>query len=90
MKALIIIDMQNDYYDEKLLDIIPKINMIRSDYDIVIFSINWHPNNKKYCIENTYGAQIIDGLIINKNDVIIKKGHMNHIILTQYFMMQEK
>lgn len=83
MQALIIIDMQNDFYNDELLELIPKINKLREKYEHVIFIIDWHPINhksfdkkNKHCINDTYGAQIINGLIVYDTDIIIKKGQI--------------
>lgn len=90
-KALIIMDMQYDCCEggplahEDSIRIIPKINSIRDDYDLVIFGIKSHPNNHnsfkqfgglepKNCIVNSNGHKIHDNLIINKNDIIIPRG----------------
>lgn len=87
-KALIIVDMQYDVCEggplahEDSLKIIPKINSIRDEYELVIFSIKSHPknhssfkqyggDNPKNCVLNTYGSKIHDDLIINSKDILI-------------------
>jgi len=50
MKALIIVDVQNDFISGSLAvneteGIIKKINNIRDKYDFVYFSRDWHPKN---------------------------------------------
>ena len=89
-KALIIVDMQYDLCEggplahTDSLKIIPKINSIRDEYDLIIFSIKSHPKNhssfKQYggenpknCILNTYGCKIHDDLIRTSKDIIISR-----------------
>ena len=74
MAALVIINMQNDHYSTDTLLMIPKINNLRNKYKHVIFVVDWHPKSKHKCIADTPGAQIIDGLIVKDDDIIIKKG----------------
>lgn len=74
MATLVIISMQNDYYSTDTLLMIPKINNLRNKYKHVIFAVDWHPKSKHKCIADTSGAQIIDGLIVKDDDIIIKKG----------------
>jgi len=67
------------------LEIIPLINRIRKKFDTVIFSQDWHPKihtsfkeygggYPKHCIQNTYGADLNNGLSFSDKDIIIKKG----------------
>ena len=89
-KALIIMDMQYDICEggplahENSLKIIPKINTIRDEYDLIIFTVKLHPKNHssfkqfggddpKNCIINTHGCKIHDDLIINNKDIIISR-----------------
>lgn len=91
MKALIIIDMQNDFMEggpkasSGSLEIVPIINRIRDDYDIVFFARDNHPHNHcsfvgyggdetAHCIQGTPGADINPSIIMKEDDVIINKG----------------
>lgn len=90
-KCLIVIDMQNDYCEggpmafNKSLELIPKINRIRDNFEIIIFATDVHPDNhisfKKYggkfpehCVVNSYGCQIHQDLIVKPSDYIIARG----------------
>lgn len=89
--ALIVIDIQNDYCNggpmayNNSLEIIPKINRIRDNYDMVIHIRDYHPENHcsfkyyggkypKHCIQNTFGSQFNIDLIIKESDIIINRG----------------
>ncbi|GAA4134464.1 bifunctional nicotinamidase/pyrazinamidase [Sphingobacterium kyonggiense] len=51
MKALIIVDVQNDFLPEGSLavskgdEIIPIINQLQKDYDLIVATQDWHPAN---------------------------------------------
>jgi len=51
MKALIVVDVQNDFCPEGNLqisnadEIIPKINELLPKFDLIIFTKDWHPEN---------------------------------------------
>jgi nicotinamidase/pyrazinamidase len=53
MKALIIVDIQNDFLKGGSLEVkdgnqvIPIINEIQKDYDLVVATQDWHPENHK-------------------------------------------
>ncbi|MGN0021010.1 MAG: bifunctional nicotinamidase/pyrazinamidase [Sphingobacterium hotanense] len=53
MKALIIVDVQYDFLPEGALavakgdEIIPVINSIQKDYDLIVATQDWHPDNHK-------------------------------------------
>jgi len=88
-KALLILNLQNDYCDggpmaiPGTLKIIPEINRIRKYFDIIIFIKDWYPDdhisfldhNKylKHCIQNTKGAELNSGFIIKDSDYIVNK-----------------
>ena len=70
-KALIIVDVQNDFLPEGSLavpesdKIIPIINklMKKKKYDLIVFTFDWHPKNHcsfsiwpEHCIEGTFGS----------------------------------
>ena len=103
MKALIVVDVQNDLCEGGLLaikgslEIIPKINMIKSNFDVVIFSQDQHNENNrsfkqnegkflKHCVKDTYGSKLHSNLIINKNkDYIIHKGNYQNFSTNSAF-----
>ena len=90
-KALIITDMQYDMCDGGImaninsLKIIPKINSIHDDFDLIIFINKLYPDNHasfkqfggkqpKHCVENTFGAMLHNDIIIKKQtDIIINR-----------------
>lgn len=89
-KALIIIDMQHDICDggpmanNNSLNIIPKINSFRDDYNLIIFVRKSHSINHasfkrnggkypKHCIVGTYGHELNQDLIIKNSDTIISR-----------------
>jgi nicotinamidase/pyrazinamidase len=93
-KALIIIDLQYDFCDggpmanANSLIIIPKINSIRDDYNLVIFIKKTHSHDNSsfkgfggsiplHCIVNTYGSQLHSDLIVNSFDVTINYCNSN-------------
>jgi len=90
-KALIIIDMQYDLCEggplahENSLNILPIINSIRDNYDVVVIAKKGHPKNHasfkqfggqypKNCIEGTDGCLIHDDLIVYDKDILITRG----------------
>lgn len=88
MKALIVIDVQKDFFSEGSLpiegaaDIIPFINSIINDYEIVLASQDWHPEDHysfqakwpAHCIQDTEGAELSDELDASKIKKIFRKG----------------
>ena len=93
MKALVVIDMQKDFMPGGKLSIpdgdkiIPKINKLMGQYDLVLFSKDWHPKDldfekwPEHCIQNTEGAEFAEGLDlskIKKDFYIFKKGLDSH------------
>jgi nicotinamidase/pyrazinamidase len=90
MKALIIVDVQYDFMPGGALavkegDLIAApILKIRDDFDLIVFTQDWHPADHcsfkenggiwpVHCVQNTKGAQI-DNRLIRANDIIVKKG----------------
>jgi nicotinamidase/pyrazinamidase len=89
MKALIIIDMQQDLCEGgplanfHSLENISMINKIRDDYELVIHCTKVYPknhisfkNSPKNCVVNTPGAKIHADLIIKPTDIIILRGSL--------------
>jgi nicotinamidase/pyrazinamidase len=106
-KALIVVDYQNDFVEGGSLEvkggkaILPNINNLIEQFDLVIYTKDWHPKDHKsfasnhknkqpfeekkvngikqilwpdHCIQNTQGADFVEGLNIHKNMYIFKKG----------------
>lgn len=92
MKTLIVVDMQNDFMPDGALpvkggyDIIPFINKQLDKYDLVLFSMDWHPRDMKvfedgtwpeHCIAGEPGSMITDKIDMGKiknGFYIFKKG----------------
>ncbi|TWP28142.1 bifunctional nicotinamidase/pyrazinamidase [Apibacter muscae] len=70
MKALIIVDMQNDFLPDGSLAvengnaIIPKINSIQAKYDLVVATQDWHPKNHKSFATQHPENKIFDQIIL--------------------------
>ena len=86
-RALIVLKPQNDYFDggplatQDAFSIIPIINRMHTQFDVVVFVKDWHPTDHrsfdkqpKHCIAESYGAQFNDGLEIKETDFVIRKG----------------
>jgi nicotinamidase/pyrazinamidase len=69
MKALLIVDVQNDFCPGGALavqdgdKVVPVINKIMDRFNVIVASKDWHPANTKHfekwpvhCVQNTYGA----------------------------------
>jgi nicotinamidase/pyrazinamidase len=90
MKALFIVDLQNDFCPWGALPtpkgdaIIPVLNKIMDKFDLVLASKDWHPEDSihfqkwpKHCVQNTKGADFPDGLNTEKINKIFLKGTGN-------------
>ena len=71
MRALIIIDVQNDFLPGGSLEvpgshvIIPVINSIQHEFPVVIATQDWHPENHKSFASNHPGRNPMDKIILN-------------------------
>jgi nicotinamidase/pyrazinamidase len=92
MKALIVVDAQYDFMPGGALPvpegdlIIKKIIAMKSSFDKVIFTQDWHPENHcsfkefggpwpTHCVQNTHGAALAEGLYDpTAGDIFITKG----------------
>jgi nicotinamidase/pyrazinamidase len=87
MKALVIVDLQNDFLPGGALpalngnEIIPEINRIMDQFDLVVASRDWHPENSSHfdrwpphCVRNTKGAAFPDELNLEKINKEFLKG----------------
>lgn len=92
MKALLIVDVQNDFLPGGALaapqgdKIIPVINKLidSNNFDFIVASKDWHPRktihfNKwpVHCVQNTNGAELSPDLKTDKIDLIALKGTSN-------------
>ncbi|QLE01209.1 nicotinamidase [Galbibacter sp. BG1] len=87
MKALLIIDVQNDFCSGGVLatkggeEVVPIINKIASRFELVVASKDWHPEETKHfkkwpkhCVQGTYGAEFHKDLDTSQIDEIALKG----------------
>ena len=90
MKALLIVDVQNDFCPGGALgapgndEVVPVINKIQDKFDVVVASKDWHPENSVHfenwpvhCVANTKGAEFHPDLKTGKIENIFLKGTGN-------------
>ncbi|MFT4204488.1 MAG: bifunctional nicotinamidase/pyrazinamidase [Chitinophagaceae bacterium] len=71
MKALLIIDIQNDFLPGGALavnegdTIIPTINALQSQYELVIATQDWHPANHKSFATQHPGKEVFETIELN-------------------------
>lgn len=71
MKALLLIDIQNDFLPEGKLavsagdEIIPIVNGIQQYFDVVIATQDWHPAKHKSFASNHEGKLAFDKIVLN-------------------------
>lgn len=81
MKALILVDIQNDFLPGGALAvpdgdaIIPIINPIQSKFDLVVASQDWHPQTHKSFASNHDKAQVLDVIDLNGNSQVLWPDH---------------
>jgi nicotinamidase/pyrazinamidase len=101
-KALIIIHMQNDFCDGGPManidsfKIIPTINRIRANYDLIIFVKYAHPSNHSsfkqfggthptFCVDGTKGCELNQDVLVKSSDVVIEVGTLQKYDTTSAF-----
>ena len=81
MKALVIVDVQNDFLINGSLevpdgnDVIEPINQIIKNYALVIATKDWHPQNHVSFASNHPGKKIGDVVRVNNLDQILWPDH---------------
>jgi nicotinamidase/pyrazinamidase len=71
MKTLILIDVQNDFMPGGPLEvpfgnlIVPVINRIQDNYDLVLATQDWHPVNHKSFASNHFGTKPFERMVIH-------------------------
>ncbi|OMP32251.1 bifunctional nicotinamidase/pyrazinamidase [Mangrovimonas sp. DI 80] len=81
MKALILVDIQNDFLPGGALAvpdgdaIIPIVNAIQSKFDLVVASQDWHPKTHKSFASNHEKAQVLDVIDLNGNLQVLWPDH---------------
>ena len=90
MKALLIVDVQNDFCPGGVLaapggdKVVPVINRLMEHFDIIVASRDWHPKgsihfNKwpVHCVENSFGASFHSDLNTKNIQQVFFKGTEN-------------
>lgn len=90
MKALLIVDVQNDFCPGGVLaapggdKVVPVINRLMEHFDIIVASRDWHPKgsihfNKwpAHCVENSFGASFHSDLNTKNIQQVFFKGTEN-------------
>ena len=80
-KALIIVDVQYDFLPGGSLaveggdEIIPVINQLVKDYDLIIFTRDFHPSNHKSFASQHEGKNVFDQIKLNGIDQVLWPDH---------------
>lgn len=90
MKALLIVDVQNDFCTGGTLAVpegervVPVINNLMERFKVIVASKDWHPSTTKHfekwpvhCVQNTYGAAFHPQLDAEKIQEVFLKGTGN-------------
>ncbi|MBE9468327.1 MAG: bifunctional nicotinamidase/pyrazinamidase [Bacteroidetes bacterium] len=81
MKALVIVDLQNDFFENGALavpesnSIIPVVNNIVDKFDTLIFTKDWHPAKHKSFATNHKDKKVFDLIKLNNIDQILWPVH---------------
>ena len=80
-RALIIVDVQNDFCEGGSLavpdanEIIPSINSRRNEYDIIVLTQDYHPANHKAFASNQEGKKVFDVIDLNGVQQVLWPDH---------------
>jgi len=87
MKALLIVDVQNDFCTGGTLavpdgeKVVPVINTLMNRFSLIVASKDWHPENTKHfekwpkhCVQNTFGAAFHPQLDAERIQEVFLKG----------------
>lgn len=90
MKALLVVDVQNDFCPGGALPapegdkVVPVINRLMDKFPLIIASKDWHPEITvhfdkwpKHCVQGTKGAELHPDLKQDRIDQVVLKGAMN-------------
>jgi nicotinamidase/pyrazinamidase len=81
MKALIIVDVQNDFTSNGKLavpggeSIIPIINSIKNQFDLVVATQDWHPQNHKSFASNHAGKKVFEKIMLDGMEQVLWPDH---------------
>ena len=71
MRALIVVDVQHDFTTGGRLEvkggeeIIPLVNRIQQEFDLVVATQDWHPREHKSFASNHPGRQPFEKILLN-------------------------
>lgn len=87
MKALLVVDVQNDFSSHGALpvkggeEIVGVINRMMPFFDKVVLTQDWHPEKHcsfgqwpRHCVQGSHGAEFIRGLDTRYASLILRKG----------------
>lgn len=81
MKALIVVDVQNDFCPGGSLavnngdQVVPFVNRLRDDYPLVVFSQDWHPSDHRSFASNNPGTQVGQVIQIGEQEQVMWPDH---------------
>lgn len=81
MKALILVDIQNDFLPGGALavtkgdEIIPLVNNIQSKFDVVVASQDWHPESHASFASNQINKKVFDVIKLDGQDQVLWPNH---------------
>ena len=81
MKALLLIDIQNDFIPGGSLavtsadEIIPLVNQLQSFFDLVVATQDWHPSNHTSFASNHPGKEPFDQIVLNGLNQVLWPDH---------------
>jgi len=81
MKALIVVDLQNDFVPGGSLavprgnEIIPLVNQIQEKFDLVVATQDWHPKNHLSFASNHPGKNVFDTIVLGGTEQVLWPDH---------------
>lgn len=81
MKTLILVDLQNDFMPGGPLEVpngdsvIPEINKIQHEYDLIVATQDWHPQKHKSFASNYEGKKVFDIIKLQGVDQVLWPDH---------------
>lgn len=81
MKALIIVDVQNDFLPGGKLEVkngdavIPVINQLQEKFDLVVATQDWHPADHKSFASAHPGTKVFDEILLNGLSQVLWPDH---------------
>ena len=81
MKALIVVDLQNDFVPGGSLavpkghEIVPLINQLQEKFELVVATQDWHPRNHLSFASNHPGKNVYDTVLLGEVEQILWPDH---------------